>query len=87
MIYRRYVYSDNFSKLHQLNKDLWYIFYRHQFCFVWIAILSLHGGKYFLNWHPIDWQHSRHPFRSHVRKHLLTDMEFNMDCTLWARPL
>ena len=35
--------------------------------------------KDFQTCHLIDCQHSRQPIRSHVRKALLTDMEFNMD--------
>ena len=31
----------------------------------------------FQTWHLIGWQHSRQPIRSHVRKYLLTNMEFN----------
>ena len=31
--------------------------------------------------HLIGWQHCRQPIRSHVRKSLLTNMEFNMDFT------
>ena len=30
-------------------------------------------------WHLISWQHSCQPIRSHVRKSLLTNMDFNMD--------
>ena len=35
----------------------------------------------FQTWHLIGWQHNRQPIRSHVRKSLLTNMEFNMDFT------
>ena len=35
----------------------------------------------FQTWHLIAWQHSRQPIRSHARKSLLTNMEFNMDFT------
>ena len=36
-------------------------------------------NKDFTTWHLIGWQHSHQPIRSHVRKSLLTNMEFNMD--------
>ena len=42
---------------------------------------SMVVNKYFQTWHLIGWQHSRQPIRSHVRKSLLTSMEFNMDFT------
>ena len=32
-------------------------------------------------WHLIGWQHGCQPIRSHVRKSVLTNMEFNMDFT------
>ena len=35
----------------------------------------------FQTWHLIGWQHSCQPIRSHVRKSMLTNMEFNMDFT------
>ena len=35
---------------------------------------SMLVNKDFPTWHPIGWQHSHH-----VRKFLLTNMEFNMD--------
>ena len=38
-------------------------------------------NKDFQNWQLIGWQHSRQPIRSHVRKFLFTNMEFNMDFT------
>ena len=37
--------------------------------------------KDFQTWHLIGWQHSRQPIRSHVKKSLLTNIEFNMDFT------
>ena len=43
---------------------------------------SLLVNKDFQTWHLIGWQHSRQPIRSHVRKSLLTNMEFNMDFCL-----
>ena len=42
---------------------------------------SILVSKDFQTWHLIGWQHSRQPIRSHVRKCLLTNMEFNMDFT------
>ena len=39
------------------------------------------SNKDFQTWHLIGLQHSRQPIRSHVRKSLLTNMEFNMDFT------
>ena len=32
----------------------------------------------FQTWHQIGWQQSRQPIRGHVRKSVLTNMEFNM---------
>ena len=40
---------------------------------------SMLVNKDFQTWHLIGWQHSRQPIKSHIRKPLLTDMEFNMD--------
>ena len=40
---------------------------------------SLLVNKDFQTWHLIGWQRSRQPIRSHVRKSLSTDMNFNMD--------
>ena len=42
---------------------------------------SMVVNKDFQTWHLIGWQHSHQPIRSHVRKSLLTSMEFNMDFT------
>ena len=39
--------------------------------------------KDFQTCHLIGWQHSRQPIRSHVKKSLLTNMEFNMDFTVY----
>ena len=36
-------------------------------------------NKDFQTWHLIGWQHNRQPIRSHVRKSLLTNVEFNID--------
>ena len=48
---------------------------------------SMLFNKDFQTWHLIGWQHSRQPIRSHVRKSLLTNMEFNMDfCLVTASP-
>ena len=33
----------------------------------------------FQTWNLIGWQHNRQPISSHVRKSLLTSMDFNMD--------
>ena len=37
---------------------------------------SMLVNRDFQTWHLIGWQHSRQPIRSHVRKSLLTNMEF-----------
>ena len=42
---------------------------------------SMLVNKNFQTWHMIGWQHSHQPIKSHVRKSLLTNMEFNMDFT------
>ena len=42
---------------------------------------SLLVNKDFHTWHLIGWQHSPQLIRSHVRKPLLTNMEFNIDFT------
>ena len=46
---------------------------------------SMLVNKDFQTWHLIGWQHSRQPIRSHVRKALLTNMEFNMGFGLVTR--
>ena len=46
-----------------------------------ISIYML-ANKDFQTWHLIGWKYSRQPNRSHVKKSLLTNMEFNMDFTL-----
>ena len=38
-------------------------------------------NKDFQTWHLIGTQHSRQPTRSHARKSLFTNMNFNMDFT------
>ena len=42
------------------------------------CVKSLLVSKDFQTW-LIGWQHNHQPFRSHIRKFLLTNMEFNMD--------
>ena len=50
-------------------------------------VKSMLANKDFQTWHLIGWQHSRQPIRSHVRKSLLINMEFNMDfCLVTPRP-
>ena len=46
---------------------------------------SMSVNKDFQTWHLIGWQHSCQPIRSHVRKSLLTNMEFNMDFSLLSK--
>ena len=46
-----------------------------------IELKSVFVYKDFQTWHLIGWQHHRQPIRSHVRKSLLTNIEFNMDFT------
>ena len=46
---------------------------------------SMLFDKDFQTWHLIGWQHSRQPIRSHVRKSLLTDMEFHVDFNRQSR--
>ena len=49
-------------------------------CYKEISMLkSMLINKEFQTWHLIGWQQSRQPIRSHVRKPLLTYMEFNID--------
>ena len=40
---------------------------------------SMFVSKDVQTWHLIGWQHNRQPIRGHVRKSLLSNMEFNMD--------
>ena len=73
----------------QNNFDLniWYYNHKHastvrSLRYVQISMLkSMLANKYFQTWHLIGWQHSRQPIKSHVRKPLSTDMEFNMNFT------
>ena len=43
--------------------------------------VKIHVNKDFQACHLIGWRHSWQPIRSHVRKFLLTNMEFDMDFT------
>ena len=47
---------------------------------------SMLVNKDYQTCHLNGWQHSHQPIRNHVRKSLLTNMEFNMDFTLQPRP-
>ena len=38
-------------------------------------------NKNFQTWLVIGWQHRRQPIKSHIRKSLLINMEFDMDFT------
>ena len=44
-------------------------------------IKSMLANKDFQTWHLIGWQYKRQPIRRHVKKSLLTNMDFNMDFT------
>ena len=55
-----------------LRRSLWVLNYREN-----VMLNCVQGNNNFQIWLPIRWQHSRLPFRSHVRKSYLTIKDIN----------